>query len=95
MINFPYDLLQKVMKLVPLTATVNEVYVATTPTVISDYYSSLEETLNHLNCLKLKNFPGENVAELCDAILVYDDRLESAEYFSLNHLGYITQIFLE
>ena len=41
------DLLQKVLTLVPLTATGPEVYVAIMTTIISDYYYSLVDTLNH------------------------------------------------
>ena len=56
--TFSSALLQKVLKLVPLTATGHEVYVSTVITVLSDYYASLVETLNHMKSLKLKNHPG-------------------------------------
>ena len=49
------DLLQKELTLVPLTATGPEVYVATMTTIISDSYSSLVDTLNQINSLKLKD----------------------------------------
>ena len=39
------NLLQKVLTLVPLTATGPEVYVAITTTFLSDYYDALEEPL--------------------------------------------------
>ena len=51
-------LLQKVMKLVPLTATVLEVYVATMITNLSDSYASLVDTLNHTKILKIKVSSG-------------------------------------
>ena len=65
-----YALLQKVLKLVPLTATGLEVYVVTMTTVISNSCASLVETLNHMKSLKLKDFLGENVSDFCDTILV-------------------------
>ena len=59
-ITFSNDIIQKVLTMVMLTATGLEVYVSTTTTLISDSYASLEHTLNHLKCLKLKNHPGDN-----------------------------------
>ena len=58
-----YAILRKVLKLVPLTVTGPKLYITTITTVISNSYDSLEETLNHLKCLKLKYCLGENVAE--------------------------------
>ena len=86
-------LLQKVLTLVPLTATGPEVFVATMTTFLSDSYDSLKETLNHMKSLKLKSYPGENVTYFCAAILVDAERLESAGAFKTEHLGYITRIF--
>ena len=54
-------LFQKVLTLVPLTATGPEVYITTMTTFISDSYDDLEETLTHMNILKLNNYPGDNV----------------------------------
>ena len=51
-------LLQKVLTLLPLTATEPEVFVATVTKFLSDSYDALEETLNHMNSLKLKSYPG-------------------------------------
>ena len=81
------------MTLVPLTATVLEVFDATMTTFLSDSYDALEETLNHMKSLKLKIYPGENVADFCAEILVDAERLESAGDFNPEHLGYITRIF--
>ena len=81
-----YALLQKLLKLVPLTATRPEVYVTTMTTVLSNSYDSLVETLNHMKSLKLKDQPGENVRDCCDAILVEDERLESAGAFKNKQL---------
>ena len=64
------DLLQKVLTFVPLTATGPEVYVATMTAIISDYYYSLVDTLNHMNNLKLKDHLGRDVADFYDAILI-------------------------
>ena len=86
-------LLQKVLTLVPLTATVHEVFIATMTTFISDSYDALEETLNHMKSLKLKIYPGENVTDCCEAILVDTERLESAGDLNTENLGYITCIF--
>ena len=60
--TFSSDLLQNVLKLVPLTETGPEVYVATMNIIISDYYDSLVETPDHMKSLKLKDHPGENVS---------------------------------
>ena len=46
-----------------------------------------------MKSLKLKSYPGENVTDCCAAILLDDERLESARVFKLEHLGYITCIF--
>ena len=46
-----------------------------------------------MNCIKLKNYPGENVKYSCAEILVDDERLESAGAFSPEHLGHVTCIF--
>ena len=90
--TFSYDLLHKVLKLVQLTATVPEVYVSTMTTVLSDSYDSLAETLNHTKNLKIKDNPGDNVADCCDTILVDVDHLEIARVFNHEHLIYITRI---
>ena len=64
------DLLQKVLTLVPLTATGPEVYVATVTTIISDSCYSLVGTINHMKSLKLKYNPEGDVADCYDTILV-------------------------
>ena len=79
--------------MVPLTAMGPEVFVATMTTFLSDSYDALEETLNQMNSLKLKSYPGENVKDCCAAILVDSECLESAGAFKPEHLGYITHIF--
>ena len=79
--------------MVLLTATGPEVFVATMTTFLSDSYDALEETLNHMNSLKLNSYPGENVTDCCATILVDAERLESAGAFNPEHLGYITHIF--
>ena len=79
--------------MVLLTATGPEVFFATMTIFLSDSYDALEETLNHMNSLKLKSYPGENVKDCCAAILVDAERLESAGAFKPEHLVYITRIF--
>ena len=79
--------------MVPLTATVPEVYAATMNTIISDSYYSLVDTLKHMKNLKLRDHPGRYVADFYDAILVNVERLESAGAFKPDHLGYIIHIF--
>ena len=92
-ITLSNTLLQKLLTLVPLTATGPEVFVANMTTFISDDYDALEETLNHMKILKLKSYSGENITECCAAILVDAERLESAGALTPEHLGYITRIF--
>ena len=79
--------------MLPLTANGPEVYVATTNTVISDYYDYLVDTMNHMKSLKLKDYPGGNVADCCDAILVDVERLESSGALKTDHLSYIIRTF--
>ena len=86
-------ILQKVLTLVPLTATGPEVFVSTMTTFLSNSYDALEETLTHMNSLKLKIYPGENVTDFCAAILVDAERLDSTGEFKPDYLGYITRIF--
>ena len=87
--TFYSALLYKILKLVLLTATGPEVYVSTMNTVLSNYYDSLVDTLNHMKSLKLQDHPGGNVPNCCDTILVDVERLESAGAFKPKHLGYI------
>ena len=61
--------------------------------VLSNYYDSLMETLNHMNNLKLKDNLGENFADCYDAILVDAERFESSGAFKPEHLDYIIHIF--
>ena len=86
-------ILQKVLTLVPLTATGPEVYVATMTTILSGSFYSLVDTLNHMKSLKLKDRPGGGVADCYDAILVNVESLESDGAFKPEHLGYIICIF--
>ena len=46
-----------------------------------------------MKSLKLKNYPGDNVTDFCDSILVDDERVESVRDFKPEHLGYTTCIF--
>ena len=62
-------------------------------TVISNYYASLEENLNHLKCLKLKDHLVVDLVEVRAEILVDAECLDSAGDFNPEHLGYITHIF--
>ena len=92
-ITFSSDFIQQVLKLVSLTATGPEVYIATMITVLSGSYDSLVETINHMKSLKLRDHPGENVTYFCDTILVDAKSLESDIVFNPNHLGYIISTF--
>ena len=56
--NLSNTLLQKVLTLVPLIATGPEVFVATMNKFLSDSYDDFEETINHMNNIKLKSYPG-------------------------------------
>ena len=64
-INLSNTLLQKVLSLVPLTATGPEVFVATMTTFFSDYYDALEETLTHMKSLLKNLYRGERYRLLC------------------------------
>ena len=57
------NLLQKILTMVQLAATVPEVFFATMNTFLSDSCDALEETLTHMKSLKLKIYPGENVTD--------------------------------
>ena len=56
-------LFQKVLKLVPLTTTGPEVFVATMTIFLSDSYDALEETHNQMEILKLIIYPGEKITD--------------------------------
>ena len=86
-------ILQRVLKLVLLTATVPDVYVATMNTILSDSYDYLVENLNHMKSLKLKDRQGKNSVDCCDVILVDAERLESSGAFKTEQLGCIIHIF--
>ena len=45
-----------------LTSIRPEVNVATMTTILSNFFNSLEVTLNYLNIIKLKNYIGDKVA---------------------------------
>ena len=57
------DIIKKVLKLVPLTATVSKVYVFTVNVVISNSDDDLGGTLNHINILNFNNYVGYNVLD--------------------------------
>ena len=90
-LKFSNHLIQRVPTLVPMTTTRPEVYIETMTIFLSYSCISLEETINHLKSIKLKSYPRENVAYLCDEILVDVERLESAGTFKPGHFGYITR----
>ena len=46
-----------------------------------------------MKSLKVKIYPGENVTDCCETILVDSNRLESAGAFNTEHLWYITRTF--
>ena len=79
--TFFNDIVKKVLKLVPLTATVSKLYVFTINVVISNSGDDLGETLNHIKSLNLNNHMGYNVPYLCATILVDVERLDSSRYF--------------
>ena len=91
--NLRNALLYKVLKLVPRTATVPEIYVATTTAVIYNYYGDTEGSPKQLNSLKLRSYPGDNVAYCCAVILVDSESLESSGAFKPEYLRYINNIF--
>ena len=56
--TFSNDILQKVQTLVPLIATIDEVFFANMTTFLFYSYVDLEYTITHINSLKLKSYPG-------------------------------------
>ena len=66
--TFSSDLLHKILKLVPLTATRPEFYVATMNTVLSNSYEYLLDTLNHMKSIKIKDNWGGG----CRKLLVFN-----------------------
>ena len=58
-------ILQKLLNMVPLKATGNEVYVATMTTDLLNSYDYLVDTLNHMKSIKLKDNLGKNVSDCC------------------------------
>ena len=73
--------------MVPLTSTGPEVFVVTMTVFLSGYYYALEDTIIHMKSLKLKNYPGENITDLCAAILVDAECFDSYGAFNYEHLG--------
>ena len=55
------DILQKVLKLVPMTENRTKFYVVTIITVISDSYDYLVKTMNQVKSIKIKDCLGENI----------------------------------
>ena len=94
MSNLSNDLLQRVMTLVPLTATGPVVSGAIMTTIISNSYYYLMDTLNQMKSLKLKDHPDSDAADCHDEILVNVESLESAGAFKPEHLGYISFAYL-
>ena len=91
--NFSDVLIQKVLKLLSMTETGPEVYVATMITVLYNYHAYLADILNHTKSLKLKDHTGYNVKDICDVVLLDADRFESAGAFNPKYLSYIIGIF--
>ena len=81
--TFSYAIIQKILKLVPLTATRPEVYVATIITSLSGSNYSLVETLTHIKSLKLKDHTGGNVAwQMLSALIVPESLITSTSDIS-------------
>ena len=53
------------------------------PTFLFHSYDTLEGTLTHMKIIKLKSYPVENITYCCAAVLVDDERRESAGPLSL------------
>ena len=87
------DLLTKVLREIPITASGPEVFITTMHICISDSYEALEETKKQLKSLKLSDFPGENVVDCCARILMLAEQLDSAGAFEIDLLCAIARIF--
>ena len=83
------SLLQKVLTMVPLTAT------RPMTNFLSNLYDDLEGSITHLNIIKRKSYLGDNVTDFCALVLVYAENIERSGAFYLEHLGYIAHIFID
>ena len=73
--------------MVPLTATVPEVFVTTMTIFLSYSFDALEDTLTHMKSPKPKKYPGENVTDFCAAMLVDAEFLDNSGAFRSENLG--------
>ena len=87
------ELLDKVLREVPLNASGPEMFVAIMTVCFSDSYEALEETKAELRKMKLTDFAGENVVECAAKVLRLAERLDSAGEFDPNLLCAIVRIF--
>ena len=62
-------------------------------TIIYNSYGDLQETLSHLNSLKINSNTWGGISDCYTAVLVHADHLESPIAFNPEHNGYITGIF--
>ena len=91
--SITHDLLAKVLRLVPITASGPEVFMAILSVCYSDSYDALEQTKTNLKLIKLKDYPGENVEECVTVISQLAERLDSAGAFEPQLLCSIMKIF--
>ena len=77
----------------PLKVAGHKVFVATMNTFLSDSYDALEETLAHMNSLKINSCPGDIITDFCTVNLEDADHFEISGAFETERLGYITQMF--
>ena len=61
--------------MVLLTATGYEFFVANMTIFPSYTYDALEDNLTHMNSIKLKSYPGENITDCFSEILLDAERL--------------------
>ena len=87
------DLLQKVLKLVPLAATGPKVYDATTTTFSSGSYDYLVDNLNHMKSLKSRIIRGGMLHIVVIQSCYIWHALRGTGAFNTEHLGYIICIF--
>ena len=66
-----HELLAKVLRYVPITASGPEIFMSTVTVCFSDSYDALEQTKIELKTIKLKDFPGENVQDCVAKFLIY------------------------
>ena len=88
-----HELLAKVLRYVPITASGPEIFMTTATVCFSESYDALEQTKIELETIKLKDFPIKNVQDCVAKILDLCESLESRGAFDNQLICSIMKIF--